>query len=414
MATEKYTYAFNGYFPYDYKALEQEINERAAKGQKLVSLGRYFAKYTTADMTGLRAVVEVFTGAYEKDNEKKLSSYRNSRREKGWKLAAEMDFFYIWYAPEDAKPKRADMEAEYNLMQKMVWSRELTVLALGVIALILGIVAICKCSYTDFLTFTGVGSLLLAPLFILPSIVVALVLFSRIREQSAYLKQRERLPEPDIHRARQNYRILYTYFLALSIYILLVFLLDAVFGYTRYLTLIIPLLLACLGAVAVQRIPNEKLRKPLLLILLVGCGVAMLLSQQFTPEQETAPTSMENVLTIESVTGEEASRTYYRKTVSPMVTSHFVYTETDENGAQVQNEYFHIPLEISRKLVIGKVKKLMQDKQGISDADPSQWNVDEAYAAEDGALLLIRGSDVYYYAAVDKDDAAAEYTVPLK
>ena len=126
---------FNGFFPYDYKALEQDINDHAAKGWRLVSVGRFFLTYKRADMTGLRAHIEVFCGAYETDNEKKLASYKKSREKNGWKFVGDLDFFYIWYAPEDAPFAPPTFEQEHNLMQKMVWSRELS--ALG-IALVMG------------------------------------------------------------------------------------------------------------------------------------------------------------------------------------------------------------------------------------------------------------------------------------
>jgi|GEM_PF-1484461 len=415
MKQEKQTFrVFNGFFPYDYKALESEINTHLEKGERLVSLGRYVAQYARDDsLSGYRAHIDVFTGAYEKENEKKLAAYRRTHQEKGWKLAAELDFFYIWYVPADAKGKPVSAEAEYNLMQKMVWSRELTVLGAGIAVLILGIIALIKCSYTDFLTFSGVGTLLAAPLFLIPSVVIGWILLNRVRSQSAYLKRRENLPEPDVHTARKSYRLLYGYLLALGVFVLLVFGLDAVFGYTKYLSIIVPILLACLGTWAVQKIQNVKLRKPLLLVVLVLCGVIMMMMQYVQPQTASAPDSMENVLSVKEISGKDASRTTYRATVSPMVTKHFVYTETDEDGNTAQNEYFYIPTKLSRKLVMAKIQKLIASDSTLETTDASRWNADEAYSTENGAVLILKGKEIFYYAAADGDGNETEYNVPL-
>ncbi|MDY5015040.1 MAG: DUF2812 domain-containing protein [Eubacteriales bacterium] len=398
---------FNGFFPYDYKALEQDINDHAAKGWRLVSVGRFFLTYKRADMTGLRAHIEVFTGAYETDNEKKLASYKKSREKNGWKFVGDLDFFYIWYAPEDAPFAPPTFEQEHNLMQKMVWSRELSALGIALVMLVLGLVAILKCTYTDFLTFTGVGSLSILPLFTLPVCIIGFLLIRSVRRQSAYLKRGETLPVPTVQEAKRRYMPMYWFLFAAAAYIFLIFLFDAVFGYTSYLMTVIPLALACGAVLLLQKMAGTRTRRVLLVCVIAVCGVGMFAMQHWTPAAADAPADMTAVLTLDAVSDSPLKESYYRETVSPAVPAHFVYTETAESGATAKNEYFSVPFSPMRRLLLSKVRALMAKSADVCEGDAALWNADEVLFGSDGSVLVVRGREIFYYSATDDGGNAA-------
>ena len=87
---------FNGFFPYDYRALEQSIRDMADKGWRLDTVSRFSLTYRRADTAGYTAHVEIFTGAYEEDHDKKLAAYLRSRKKDGWQFVCDLVFFYFW------------------------------------------------------------------------------------------------------------------------------------------------------------------------------------------------------------------------------------------------------------------------------------------------------------------------------
>lgn len=393
---------FNGFFPYDYKALEQTIEMRARDGWKLTGVGRLFLRYTRETMTGKSAHVEIFTGAYEEDNEKKLAAYKKRRCDDGWEFIGDLDFFYFWYIPEGQKGCDATPEAERQLMQRMVWSRELSAFGIMLAMVILGIVALFKLSYTDFLTFTGVGSILMAPLFSIPSVIVAAYLFRDVKRQSAYLKRGECLPQPDLSAAVKRCRAMYTLLLCAAVYILAIFLLDAVFGYTRYLMLIIPLTVASAAVLLIQKLPKTKGRQVLLVAVLVLCGVGMFMLQRWQPVTKSAPEDMSYVLTLEDAAGVAGEKLSYRETVSPFVPAHFIYTESD-NASAAKNEYFRIPNALIRRWVLYEITKTIGSRATLEEGDAALWDADRVRIASDGGVLVERGTEIFYYSATDPD-----------
>ncbi len=404
---------FNVYFPYDYRALEADIRDRAKNGWKLCEVGRYFLKYTQEDTTGFHARIEVFCGGYEDGGEKKLQSYKNARTKDGWKLAGELDFFYFWYVPDGARERPVSAREEHNLMQRMVWNRELGGFGAVLALLILGGVSILKCTYTDFLTFTAFGSMAALPVFLLPSLIIGFFLFRDVLRQSAYLKRGEALPEPDRRAARRRGRVLYAYLILLAVYIVLLFVLDAVCGYTRYLTLLIPLALTCAALLGLMRLPATRTRRILIFCLLAACGITMFTLQSWTPASPEAPEDMSLVLTLETAAGESADSVYYKHTVSPVVPSHFVYTESAENGATAQNEYFYIPWAPMRRYMEEKLVLTIEKSAGVTQGDADVWDADAVYLSDTGSVLLVRGDSIYYYAAKDSSGEALELA-PVK
>ncbi|MEA4823814.1 MAG: DUF2812 domain-containing protein [Clostridiaceae bacterium] len=409
MDTAKTLRVFNGFFPYDYKALEQDINEYASKGWKLVSVGRFLMTYKRADTVGLCAHVEVFTGAYETENEKKLAAYKKSHEKDGWELIGDVDFFYIWYAPADTKFHAPTFEQEHNLMQKMVWSKELSALGLTLAMLVLGLVAILKCAYTDFLTFTGVGSLFILPLFGIPSILIGSRLVRDVRQQSAYLKRGETLPVPSVKAAKDRFLPVYWFLFIVGLYILLLFFFDAIYGYTRYLMMIIPLTLASVAILFLQKMPKNRARRTLIFCVLAVCGIGMFSLQRWSPPQADAPADTSVVLTLDAISDSPLKETYYRETVSPAVPAHYVYTETAESGASAQNEYFSIPFSPMRTVVLSKIRTLMAQSGSLTPGDGDAWTADEVYVSTNGAVLVLRGSEVFYYSAKDGAGLAAAF-----
>ena len=395
---------FNGFFPYDYRALEQSIRDMAKKGWRLDAVSRFSLTYKQTDTAGFAPHVEIFTGAYEEDHDKKLAQYLRSRKKDGWQFMGDVDFFYFWYVPEGARVRGPSPEAERNLSQRMVWSRELGALGITLVLLVMGLVSILRCVYTDFLTFTGLGSLLILPIFLLPALLIGFLILRGVLPQRDALRRGETLPVPDIRAARLRYLLLYGFLLAAAAFALLLFLSDAVFGYTRYLALVIPPLLAITAILFLQRLPDVRIRKTLVLCVILLAGAGMLLLQRWSPARPAAPADMSGVLTVQRVTGSPAERSYYRPTVSPAVPEHYVYTETDAGGVTAQNEYFRVPSPFWRRLVLSKVHAAM-GRDGLTAGDPQAWQADEAWQASDGAVLLRRGSELFYYAASGTDAA---------
>ena len=393
---------FNGFFPYDYRALEQSIRDMAKKGWRLDAVSRFSLTYRRADTAGYSAHVEIFTGAYEEDHDKKLAAYLRSRKKDGWQFVGDLDFFYFWYVPEDARVREPSPEAEINLSQRMVWSRELGALGIVLVMLVLGLVSMLRCVYTDFLTFTGLGSLSIVPLFLLPSALIGWRILRGVLPQRAALRRGETLPVPDLREARLRYRLLYGLLIAIAVFALLLFLFDAVFGYTRYLALVVPPLLAVTVILFLQRLPDVRVRKALILCVILAAGVCMLALQRRSPARADAPADMTAVLTVERVSGKASESRYFRPTVSPAVPAHYVYTETDADGVTAQNEYFRIPSPFFRRMVLSRIHRAMGT--ALTAADAAAWNADEAWTA-DGTVLLRRGSELFYYAASGTDAA---------
>ncbi len=389
---------FNGFFPYDYHALEAYLAEMAAKGWRLASLSRFSMTFRETDCRGLVPRVDLFTGAYEADHDKKLAVYRRARTREGWEPAGELDFFYIWYVPEGTPVRAASLEAEASLSQRMVWSRELGVLGIALAVLVLGLVSILKCVYTDFLTFTGLGSLLMLPVFLLPALLVGFLILRGVLPQRNAIRRGEPLPDVPLREARLRWRLLYGFLAAVALFILVLFVCDAVFGYTRYLTLFVPIAAAAALTAALMRLPATPTRRMLIFCAVALCGIALVLLQRWSPPQPSAPADMSRVLTVQALTGEAPVSSAYRATVSPAVPSHFVYTETAESGASAQNEYFRIPSALFRQLILPTIRKAM-GKDGLTAADPAAWNADEVWIAENGAVLLRRGAELFYYAS---------------
>ena len=397
---------FNGFFPYDYHALEAFLAEMAAKGWRLEALSRFSMTFREADCRGLVPRVDLFTGAYEADHDKKLAAYRRARTREGWESAGELDFFYIWYVPEGTPVRAASNGAEAYLSQRMVWSRELGVLGIALAMLVLGLVSILKCVYTDFLTFTGLGSLLMLPLFLLPAVIVGALILRGVLPQRDAVRRGEALPDVPVPEARRRYRLLYGFLAAAAIFVLLLFVCDAVFGYTRYLTLLLPIAAAVGLTAALMRLPATLARRVLIFCAVALCGIALILLQRWSPPRPSAPADLTNVLTVERVTGGEAASSYYRATVSPAVPSHFVYTQTDADGVTAQNEYFRVPSALFRSLLLPKIRAAM-GKDGLTAADPAAWGADEAWIAANGAVLLRKGSELYYYSTAGTEIAPA-------
>lgn len=405
MSDKKTKRCFYGYFPFDYKAFEQELREQLAAGWMLSAFNRFSVVYTRTENTSLTPFVDVFTGAYESDGEKKLSAYRKKRKNKGWIPAGEMDFFYVWYLPEEETVPESAPEAERNLNQRMVWSKELSVLGIAAAILVLGLVAAWKLAYTDFLTFTGVGSLSMFPLFIIPCVVIATLVFRDVAAAKKPLQKGLPLAVPTVRDARRRYRLIWGLALVIAVYIALLFILDGLFGYSRYLTLLLPVVVAALAVWGLQKVQDRRTRRLMTFMVVAVCGVLLFGLQAVNPfdmNRAVAPEDMSVVLTLD----EKPASTAYRQTVSPMVPEHYTYTQTGEGKKSAQNEYFRIPADFCRRIVLGEVLDALETTGEVEERDASAWDAERLWQAADGSVLILRGSEIFFYKATDAEGNA--------
>jgi len=401
---------FFGYFPFDYKAFEQELAQEIAQGWMLETLSRFSVSYRRTENADLVPYIEVFTGTYESDGEKKLAAYKKKRKSRGWQYAGELDFFYVWYLPAGETKPEPDAQAERNLNQRMVWSKELSVLGIAIAILVLGLVAVWKLAYTDLLTFTGVGSVMMFGIFLIPCVVVAALIWREIAAAKRPLLVGQPLPVPEIGRARRRYRLIYGLALAIAVYIALIFILDGIFGYNRYLSLLLPIVAASLAVWGLQRVKSRAARRALTLVTLVVCGGLLFASQSRTSTDLNAlvaPQDMSVVLTMD----EKPASSAYHETVSPVVPVHYTYTQQGEGKKTALNEYFRIPADFCRRIVLDEVLQTMRGVGEVSEIDPEPWEADRAWCSEDGAVLLLRGSEILYYKATDAEGNALALTL---
>lgn len=393
----------NLYSPFEYLDLLSRLQQLSSEGWVVESAGRLMLVCRRHEPGSLQPRIEPNTFSRDIQSKGDAIDYRKRMEKKGWHLSAVSGPLTIWYGKTSLPNQANSIKDELLLCSKSAWHRELCMAGFSLIMLLYGIIFLWRNDYTSYLTNSGLATLMIAPLFVLPSFLIG------IYEYLCYYRSRKKLHAgtPLAISKRKHPQQLPQYIL-LSIeivYIILLFFSDLFSGYPRYLLLLLPIAIAVVFVTRLKRCRKQLLGKVLSFITLLICGSALWFFSSYSPVKNTIPAGNTSYAVLSSF-GEFSARTSLTENKSLAVPEHYVYTEKASNGASVSTEYFRIPNTHVRQAVLHAIHRtVMRNKLSEAVLSADAWKSDMAWQINSSSVLICRGEELYYYTAKDANGA---------
>jgi len=392
------------------------MEDMAQKGWELKSFDRFTATFRAVPPRKRICWVDVFTGAENPENgDKNLREYKKKWEKRGMKCAAHYDFFYYFYntVPEPDLPETGDAQAEFHLMQKNVWRKEWLSMLIIFCMMIISCVITIQMSLSRLYDFTGVASLVMFPITIIPFLFISLYEGKWFLQMRRIWKSGQPLPMPDLQEARKRYRIFYG-FIALVLFIsVLSIIADTIIKYPFPMKLGGMLLAIVIAAIAVLRVWQKKstMRGQLVSFLFV-CGLVIISiigdlafdagfgNRLSLPDNTTALTfsDLQNVK-------EEPVAFEFNPTISPVVPVRYSYLEALPDGTKIISEYYETASNRVADFVYDKLAKAIGEKRVMTPLDNAVFGT-EGFAVDSENAVLITWDNKILYAEL-KDESGS-------
>ena len=165
------------FLAFDYKAMEEYFEEMAEKGWMLVKVGGLTAKFRSIEPKKLKFHVDVFKegGPLTPENSEEVKSYKSQILKQGWNYITSRGYLYFFCAEDDEiiiPTRLSDSDEEKNI--RFLLKKEFISIAVFLVIAVYLLFISTPMKYTQLLSFVGVASVFVFPLFtvvvLLPSL----------------------------------------------------------------------------------------------------------------------------------------------------------------------------------------------------------------------------------------------------
>ncbi len=393
------------FFPFDYKAAILFLESMAEKGWELSSIERFTATFCEAKPIKCECFAEVKTLGIGEEREKNLTEYKIERAKCGLKYAASNDRIHYFYVTEKNDISKDDCAIfEKALLNKLVWQKEWMTLLLLSAMLIVSLTVSVWLNITRLYTYTGVLSLALFPVLIVPFLVISgyeLTWFFRTRR---YIVAELPLPTSTVSKAKFRFYLFYAVAAVAVILAIFAVAADAVIKYSSVLRLVGVIFALILAAVAIYRVSVRKntVKSQIptvvcaILVALVSLFAQFAVSNAYgsfdrLPENIVAITTSD----LENVNG-EISNVSYNATSSPLIPKRYTYVETLSDKSLVATECYMTASPKIAEFLFDKLVSAISEDRTVTLLDDAVFGV-RAYSVDsENAVLLIVDKTIVY------------------
>ncbi len=394
------------FFPFDYKAMIPYMERMAEKGWELVSFERFTAKFHKVKPYKCVCWADVATLDGGEDREKSIYDYKKSWSKRGFKYAASYDKIHYFYSTVSGPdiPQKDDGIAQSCLVNKTVWQKEWMTLFIMVSMLLVSLIVSIDINVSRLYTYTGVLSLAIFPVLILPFLAMCGYLFPWFFKMRRYLSVEYPLPTPTLSKARLRCGIFYGVQGIAVVMAVVSILADAVIKYTATIRLAGVTLAVILIVALIYRIAAKKstVKSQILTIIFAIVLAALSLFAQLAISAnlgtlETLPndTLAITVSDLDNVSG-NISSTSYKATSSPVIPKKYTYLEVLSDDTRIATEcYMTISPKIA-KFVFDKLVIAIGEDREITPLDDDVFGVPAYSIDSENAVLLMSGKMIVY------------------
>lgn len=330
--------------PFDYRASETFLERMALKGYRLESISGYLAGFSSCEPEERMYRVGIYEEDLSENGQKKRQNYLNRWTNAGWEFCAQNDYLYYFCRKGSDGTLPCGIHPREDLLLRVaVWRREFYAVFIMLLVLAFGLICQLRMTYRSFLTYTDFCRTSLFMVFVIPAAAVLLYHLIYYCRRRALIHRGELLPVPTVAAARFRSFLIYSVAILFLLYVVCSFAADALSGYPRMALTLLPLLLA-IGVVLLVRRLRAKGKKHVLItgilvIFAVTTGLAFLSAANLDNASNELPAGSYALHAEDLDPPQTAQRASYVHSRSPLVSRHYVYVETAEDGTKLSTEY---------------------------------------------------------------------------